>query len=102
ETAWLMRIRGRSRLRAWPYVDRAIGDFISIAPSCSKPHDCSRQALAPRAWRHMRVGVYDMVEMLFMAQLVRRPLQALARRWWCKGLLRATRGQRRCPECTKS
>jgi hypothetical protein len=41
-----------------------------------------------------------MVELLFMAQLVRNPLQAMARRWWCKSLFRATRGQRRCPECT--
>jgi hypothetical protein len=43
-----------------------------------------------------------MVEVFFMAQLVRKPLQAMARRWWCKGLFRATRGQRRCSECTKS
>ncbi|WP_212465450.1 hypothetical protein [Bradyrhizobium sp. AUGA SZCCT0182] len=43
-----------------------------------------------------------MVEFLFMAQLVRRPLQAIARRWWCRSLYRASRGQRRCPECTKS
>jgi hypothetical protein len=43
-----------------------------------------------------------MVELLFMAQLARRPLQAMARRWWCKSLYRASRGQRRCRECTKS
>jgi hypothetical protein len=43
-----------------------------------------------------------MVEILFMAQLVRKPLQVLARRWWCKSLFRATRGARHCPECTKS
>jgi len=43
-----------------------------------------------------------MVEILFFAQLARRPLQAMARRWWCTGLFRASRGQRRCPECTKS
>jgi hypothetical protein len=43
-----------------------------------------------------------MVEILFMAQLVRNPLQAMARRWWCKSLYRATRGERRCPECTAS
>jgi hypothetical protein len=46
--------------------------------------------------------ILAMVEVLFIAQLVRRPLQAIARRWWCKSLFRATRGQRRCPECTKS
>jgi hypothetical protein len=43
-----------------------------------------------------------MVEVLLMAQLVQKPLQAIARRWWCKSLYRASRGQRRCPECTKS
>jgi hypothetical protein len=43
-----------------------------------------------------------MVELLFMAQLVRNPLQAIARRWWCMSLYRASRGQRRCAECTKS
>jgi hypothetical protein len=43
-----------------------------------------------------------MVEFLFIAQLARRPLQAIARRWWCRNLYRASRGQRRCPECTKS
>jgi hypothetical protein len=43
-----------------------------------------------------------MIELLFMAQLVRNPLQAIARRWWCRSLFRATRGQRRCTECTKS
>jgi hypothetical protein len=47
-------------------------------------------------------GTMGMVEILFMAQLVRHPVQALARRWWCKSLFRATRGQRRCAECTKS
>jgi hypothetical protein len=43
-----------------------------------------------------------MVEILFFAQLARRPLQAMARRWWCKSLYRASRGARRCRECTKS
>jgi hypothetical protein len=38
-----------------------------------------------------------MVEFLFIAQLARRPLQAMARRWWCRSLYRASRGQRRCP-----
>jgi len=41
-----------------------------------------------------------MVEILFMAQLVRNPLQAMARRWYCRSLFRATRGRRRCAECT--
>jgi len=43
-----------------------------------------------------------MVELLLMAQLVRNPLQAIARRWWCVSLYRASRGQRRCTGCTKS
>ena len=43
-----------------------------------------------------------MVELLLMAQIVRNPLQAMARRWYCKSLFRATRGQRRCAECTAS
>jgi len=52
----------------------------------------------------MRAGAdgNTMVEVLLMAQLVHKPLQAIARRWWCKSLYRASRGRRRCPECTKS
>jgi hypothetical protein len=42
-----------------------------------------------------------MLEILFMVQLARNPLQAIARRWWCISLYRASRGQRRCAECTK-
>jgi hypothetical protein len=51
-----------------------------------------------------RWGAMDMamVELLFIAQLVRNPLQAIARRWWCISLYRASRGQRRCSGCTKS
>jgi len=41
-----------------------------------------------------------MVEILFMAQLVRNPLQAMARRWYCRSLFRVTRGRRRCGERT--
>ena len=33
-----------------------------------------------------------MIELLFMAQAVRNPLQAIARRWWCRSLFRASRG----------
>jgi hypothetical protein len=43
-----------------------------------------------------------MIELLFMAQAVRNPMQAMARRWWCRSLFRATRGQRRCAGCMKS
>jgi hypothetical protein len=43
-----------------------------------------------------------MIEMLFIYQLARNPVQAIARRWWCRSLFRASRGRRRCPECTAS
>jgi hypothetical protein len=43
-----------------------------------------------------------MVEILFMAQLVRRPLQVMAKRWYCRNLYRASRGRLHCSECTKS
>jgi hypothetical protein len=39
-----------------------------------------------------------MIEILFIVQLARTPLQALARRWWCRSLFRATAGKRRCRE----
>jgi len=39
-----------------------------------------------------------MIELLLMAQVVQRPVQAIARRWWCRSLFRATRGRRGCPE----
>ena len=50
------------------------------------------------------VGTKDfvMVELLFVAQMVRNPLQAMARRWYCRSLFRATRGARRCKERTAS
>jgi len=45
---------------------------------------------------------FAMIEMLFIYQLARNPLQAIARFWYCRGLFRATRGRRGCPESTKS
>jgi len=50
------------------------------------------------------VGPMDfaMIEILFIYQLARNPVQAIARRWWCRSLFRATRGNRRCPECPGS
>jgi hypothetical protein len=44
---------------------------------------------------------YVMVELLFMAQVVRKPLQVMARRWYCRNLFRATRGKMHCAGCTK-
>jgi hypothetical protein len=43
-----------------------------------------------------------MLEILFFAQLARNPLQAIARRWYCRSLFRATRGRLHCAECTAS
>jgi hypothetical protein len=45
---------------------------------------------------------FAMIEMFFIYQLARNPLQAVARRWWCRSLFRASRARRRCPECTNS
>jgi hypothetical protein len=45
---------------------------------------------------------FAMIEMLFIYQLARNPLEAIARRWWCRSLFRATRGNRGCPGATKS
>lgn len=42
-----------------------------------------------------------MLELLMMAEMARNPIQAITRRWYCKSLFRASRGQMRCPECTK-
>ena len=43
-----------------------------------------------------------MVELLFVAQAFRNPIQTFTRRWYCRSLFRATRGARRCRECTAS
>jgi hypothetical protein len=42
-----------------------------------------------------------MIEILFIYQLARNPVQAYARRWWCRSLFHATRGKRGCPECNR-
>jgi len=43
-----------------------------------------------------------MVEILFMAQAMRKPLQLVARRWYCRSLFRASKGRLHCAECTRS
>jgi hypothetical protein len=50
------------------------------------------------------VGTMDsaMIEFLFIYQLARNPLQAMARRWYCRGLYRASRGKRHCSGCPNS
>jgi hypothetical protein len=45
---------------------------------------------------------FAMLELLFFYQLARNPLQAIARRWYCRSLFRASRGRRRCPESTNA
>jgi len=64
---------------------RAAFFFVSAAPSWS---------WGPKA--------SAMIEILFFYQLARNPLQAIARRWYCRSLFRASRGRRRCPESTNS
>jgi hypothetical protein len=43
---------------------------------------------------------FAMIELLFIYQLARKPMQAsvqaIARRWWCRSLYRASRGKRGC------
>lgn len=43
-----------------------------------------------------------MVEILLMVELARKPVQAMARRLYCRSLFRASRGRLHCAECTKS
>jgi hypothetical protein len=43
---------------------------------------------------------FAMIEILFIYQLARNPLQAIVRRWYCRSLFRASRGRRKCGECT--
>jgi hypothetical protein len=50
----------------------------------------------------IRLGATDraMIELLFVAQTFRNPIQALMRRWYCYSLFRASRGARRCKDST--
>jgi len=41
-------------------------------------------------------------ELLLIAQMIRKPAQALARRWYCRSLFRASRGRFRCAGCAGS
>src|SRR5258706_438824 len=60
----------------------------------------SSTSAAPSSWQ----GTTDsaVIEILFIYQLARNPMQAIACRWWCRSLFRASRGKRRCPESTNS
>ncbi|MBR0712614.1 hypothetical protein [Bradyrhizobium liaoningense] len=42
------------------------------------------------------------IEVLMMAQMIRRPVQALARRWYCRSLFRASRGRLHCDGCKET
>ncbi len=67
--------------------------------------DAMQAAFSPADAASSTVGGptdFAMIEILFLCQLARNPLQALARRWWCRSLFRASRGKRRCSECTGS
>jgi hypothetical protein len=67
--------------------------------------DAMRAVFSVRECRPISLmGTMDfaMIEILFIYQLARNPVQAIARRWYCRSLFRASRGRRRCPECTKS
>jgi hypothetical protein len=46
-------------------------------------------------------GGLAMLEIVFIYQLAQRPLRAMARLWWCRGLFRASRGRHQCPEYSK-
>lgn len=43
-----------------------------------------------------------MIELLFIAQTFRKPIEVLTRRWYCRSLYRATRSARECKGCTAS
>jgi hypothetical protein len=40
---------------------------------------------------------FAMIEILFMYQLARKAVRAVARRWWYRGLFHASRGKRAFP-----
>jgi len=42
------------------------------------------------------------LELVLIAQMIRRPAQALARRWYCRSLFKASRGRFRCAGCAES
>jgi hypothetical protein len=43
-----------------------------------------------------------MIEVLYMVQLARTPLQAIARKWFCRSIHHVTRGVYERPECRDS
>jgi hypothetical protein len=53
---------------------------------------------------HLIMGTMDfaMIELLFIYQLARNPVRAIARRWYCRSLYRASQGRRHCPESNGS
>jgi hypothetical protein len=59
------------------------------------PPHLSEQDISPKAIRMA-------FELLLVAQMIRKPAQALARRWYCRSLFRASRGRFHCAGCTKA
>jgi hypothetical protein len=59
------------------------------------PPHLREQDISPKAIRMA-------FELLLIAQMIRRPAQALARRWYCRSLFRASRGRFHCAGCTKA
>ena len=43
-----------------------------------------------------------MIEVYYLVRLARQPLQAMARRWFCRGIHHVTKGEYECPECRES
>jgi hypothetical protein len=58
------------------------------------PHFCEDDT-SPKAIRMA-------FELLLIAQMIRRPAQALARRWYCRSLFKASRGRFHCAGCASS
>jgi hypothetical protein len=56
-------------------------------------------AALSRSWGSRDIA---MIEILFVYQLVRKPLEVLARRWYCRTPFCESQGRRQCLGCTDS
>jgi hypothetical protein len=74
-----------------------------MADAISAAFSFANAALLPRTEYPTRRTAKRMAfELLLIAQMIRRPAQALARRWYCRSLFRASRGRFHCAECKGS
>jgi hypothetical protein len=67
--------------------------------------DAMRAAFSFARCRPISLGQEQFVmtfEILLIAQMIRRPAQAIARRWYCRSLFRASRGRFHCAGCAGS